>query len=198
MMRERLHAAGRTFASLCILLTTAKNMAKTVVTGGMSPFGPKILGAPDATEPKARAREIEQAQRFARRADSTVVYLGQKAKDQFGSPKDEKFPDVVASLGTDKYAVGEGKGTDMAKVIQQFVAAGRRLASVKGHITVQEVVVDKLIHSEFSDPSGRLILLAGPGYGVDAHGFLLDMRGPGPSWLQQLVNGVPIQVIVFP
>lgn len=52
-------------------------------------LGPKIQGAPDAIEPKARAREIEQAQRFALRPEATVVYLGQAAKQKFNSPPAE-------------------------------------------------------------------------------------------------------------
>ena len=159
-------------------------------------LGPKIQGAPDAIEPKARAREIEQAQRFALRPEATVVYLGQAAKQKFNSPPAEKFPDVVACLDKNDIALGEGKGTDMGKVVQQFESAGRRIGTA-GQVTVQEVVVEKLIDSEFTDATGRKIQLAGPGYGVDAQGYLLDMRGPGPNWSQQFANGLPIKVIVM-
>lgn len=171
-------------------------MAKHPTTGssGHNPLGPKVSGIPDATEPNARAREVEQALRFARRPDVIEVYLGDAAKKKFGSPIGEKFPDVVAVMKNSLFGLGEGKGTDMAKVVEQFDSAGRRLQSL-GRVELQEVIVPRLIDSEFKDAAGRAIQLAGPGYGVDAQGHLLNMTGPGPLWLPQIVNGKPIMVI---
>src|SRR5262249_28161529 len=95
----------------------------------------QILGTPDAgNDALAAARESKSAKTYSSRPDVKEVYLGQRAKGAFKSPKDEKFPDVVAKMNDGSYGLGEGKGTDMKKVVQQFESAGKRLG---GKISAQ-------------------------------------------------------------
>jgi hypothetical protein len=135
-----------------------------------------------------------QAERYAARGDVKEVYLGKAAKDKFHSPKNEKFPDVVAikNDGTTA-ALGEGKGTDMPKLVKQFEAGGARLKGQGYTVTEQEVVVPKLDQL----PEGGLS--PGPGGRINQNGYLevFDERaGLEGSWVEARPNGVPIKVIV--
>ncbi|HEY2410613.1 MAG TPA: hypothetical protein VGI40_00140 [Pirellulaceae bacterium] len=156
-----------------------------------------VVGKADATVAADAEREIHQANRFAERSSEVKrVYLGEAAKKAFKSPAGEKFPDVVARKFDGTFGVGEGKGTDMPKVIKQFEAAKKRLP---GSISEQEVVVQKLTDQPVE---GGVLKSPGHGYGVDNDGFLLDAtshvdlkHGLPPK---VIVNGLPIKVIVMP
>jgi hypothetical protein len=155
----------------------------------------KIRGEPEHTISAAdAARETHQAERYANRMDVAEVHMGQEAKKAYKSPAGEKFPDVVAKKTDGTYALGEGKGTDMRKVVEQFEAAGARIRGQGGRISEQEVVVERL---QTLSIDGKVVKSPGAGYGVDDLGYLLNMTGP-PPWPRQLANGLLIKVIVKP
>lgn len=168
-----------------------------------------VKGVPEANIKVVadREREIHAANRFATRSDWDTVHLGDAAREFYRAPSG-KFPDVVARKKNLEFALSEGKGTDMNKVIQQFnaatskiqaaekVRAGGKAVSIK--ITEQEVVVEKLLPTPVH---GGTLMSPGPGFGVDKDGFLLDARGfvdltkGMPDRI--VVNGIPIRVITM-
>jgi len=95
------------------------------------------------------------------------------------------------------FALSEGKGTDIGKMIKQFEAAKVKLP--RGAIvSEQEVVVERLVNKPVE---GGLLQSPGPGYGVDANGYLLDATGyvdlSNGLPPRVLVNGRPVRVIVI-
>lgn len=152
-----------------------------------------VQGTPDTSVIAHAHREIHQANRFAVRQDVTTVYLGEVAKARYKSPKAEKFPDVVAERIDKTYMLGEGKGTDLNKAIAQFEKAGERLG--KGKITELEVTVPKL-QTQFVD--GRQIRSPGPGFSVDANGFLLRDSGGTTELVKIIDKRLPIKIVVMP
>lgn len=152
----------------------------------------KIRGTPDATVAADAARELEAAEFYATKAEVTEVHLGQEAKTTYKSPANEKFPDVVAKKKDGSYGLGEGKGTDMEKVIKQFDKGAKRIG---GKVSEQVVVVPRL--TKQTVPGGKVYPSPGGGWGVDAQGFLIDLTAGDPAtWVRVTVNGQPIKVVV--
>jgi hypothetical protein len=183
---------------------------KRIVVG---PLHPKVKGRPDAVDPdpklkdiigSPRDREIHAANSFAKRPEVKDVHLGDEARKAYNAP-DGKFPDVVAKFDDVTFALGEGKGTDLAKVIQQFDAAKPKIAAAikvpeaKVIIKEQEVVVERLTKQPVE---GGILRSPGQGFGVDQHGYLLDARGfvdlsKGLPPRATTKDGKPIKVIAL-
>jgi hypothetical protein len=152
----------------------------------------KIRGTADATVAAHAQRENYLASRFAGRSDVVEVYLGKAARDKFKAPeKETKFSDVVAKKTDGSYALGEGKGSDMAGLVKQMRATGARIKEQGGDITEQEVVIEKLTTEQGFDR------LAGPDYRSNEKDLLTVSDHKG-GWTLVLENGVPIKVIVYP
>ena len=161
---------------------------------------PKVQGTPNPTDPiAAQLREAHQANRYAQRADVAAVYLGERARQEFkvpGGSRGPKFADVVAKKLDGSYGLGEGKGTEMDKLIKQFEDTGPKV----GRITEQEVVVEKLTPVLEHDSAGKVVATynsPGPQGKLDAGGYLLYFNSKIDKWEQARPNGVPIKVIVL-
>jgi hypothetical protein len=122
--------------------------------------------------------------------------LGDAARAEYKS-LDGKFPDVVAKKMDGTFALSEGKGTDIGKMIKQFEAAKGKLPH-GAIVSEQEVVVERLVNQPVD---GGVLRSPGPGYGVDADGYLLNAtayvdlsKGLPP---RVSVNGRPVRVIVI-
>jgi hypothetical protein len=167
------------------------NLAQPKVAGQLHP---KIVGVPDAKDASALARERIQANRFATRSDVDQVFVGDKAREQFKSPSG-KFADVVARKADGSFALGEGKGTDMAKLVEQFNVTGPKV----GRISEQEVVIEKLTPQTVYGPDGSVketFNSPGPNGRIDAQGYLEVFDTKSEKWVRATPNGVPIKVIV--
>jgi len=181
---------------------------------------PRVKGVPEVNIKVLadKEREVYSANRFAGRAEWDDVHLGDEARKFYNAPSG-KFPDVVARRNTSlagkpnqnktlEFALSEGKGTDMNKVLQQFEAAKLKIEaaekaraggkSVNVRITEQEVVVERLVPTPVQ---GGNLMSPGPGFGVDKDGFLLDAREfvdlkvAMPK--RAMVNGKPIRVVTM-
>jgi RHS repeat-associated protein len=175
-------------ASFAVGALAAK--AITPKTASSSELHQKVLGQSDALDAADAAREIQQANRYAQRNDVTDVYLGQEARDQFNSPKNEKFPDVVAKKRDGSFALGEGKGTDIASAVRQFETAGKTIAAAveNGRVSEQEIVVKTIptIQGERSP---------GPGYRVNKFNYLEFFDNVEQKWVEVKPNEVPVKVV---
>lgn len=162
----------------------------------MSKLHPKVQGTTNPSDPPASSvREVIQANRFAQRADVVEVYLGDAARTMFHAARVQKFADVIAKKSDGSFGLGEGKGTDMAKLVEQFKATG----PLVGRITEQEVVIEKLSRVQEHDSAGKLVDTydsPGPQGKLDAHNFLLVFNTSSSKWEQALPNGIPIKVII--
>jgi hypothetical protein len=165
----------------------------------IKPKHPRVKGEPDPkiTNKMDQDREVHAANRYAERGDVADVYLGDAARKQYNAP-DGKFADVVALKRDGTFALSEGKGTAIDKMLEQFAATKSKLNAHKQRLTGNkndtvivseyEVVVQKLTKEPVD---GGVLHSPGPGFGIDDHGYLLEARG-----YVNLKNGLPPRAMV--
>lgn len=155
----------------------------------------RLHGKPDATEPLALAREIIQQERFAKRADIEDVFYPEAAKELFQVPKGKKWADLVAKKQDGSWALGEGKGTDLGKAVQQLEDTSKWIRDKGGKVSELEVTAPppKLAHG---------IRGWGGTHRADTQGFLehfdVTQNGGDGAWVKVKVHGLPVKVNVHP
>ena len=158
------------------------------------PWTDKLVGEPDVESGPDRDREMRVARLFAERADVVKVYIGDEARKLCGartSGQRDPFPDVVAVTTDGDYGLGEGKGTDLGKAIEQFESAGkliRQSEQLSGRVNEQIVVVPKLTSVRIDR---KIYQSPGPGFRIDGEKRLMYF---GETESLAKPNGVVIRV----